>query len=932
MRKRAGSRHLSVDTALEAAARDLATGDHANALLLLEKAVRLAPFNARARYLLGESQARAGNLNEALLNFEKAVEAAPKNADYRASLARTLLPANPNNAIPHFRAAIQFGSASPDVFCKLGLILVDLRREDEALEVYDHGLNVCQDQVDILANRASALFLLGRYDEAVTCCRRAVQFAPQNGTAHFNLGLALLLGGQYREGFREYEWRWRSDAAKKRCRSFDRPLWDGGSLREKRVLLHAEQGAGDTIQFARYLPLVARLGGRILLEVAQSLVRLMSCIPGQHRVLQAGSPVGDFDVHCPLLTLPLMCETDLDSIPPAASFVIPSNIEANWAQRIAGHKPKVALVWAGSPTNTNDRNRSLPLRSLLPLIGLNSVEFFSFQVGPPAAQLESEGVSARVRDLSPFLTDYTETAAALSRMDLVISADTSVAHLAASLGKLVWLLVPFVPDWRWLLNRGDSPWYPSMRLFRQKVRADWDTVVLEIVVELQRWLQKTNVGVAPAFIRGPTDLARWSDSHNLKESWNPRAKLAADFIPAGATVLDLGCGAMALETFLPYGSTYLPCDLVKRDGRTIVCNFNEESLPSKSDATHVVTLGVLEYIHDWQGFLRQLCAFRVPVIFSYHPIDYTQQMDRAALGWVNHIPLEHLCSEVYSSGFLVQNSMRIDNQVLLCIQPGQRRALGNPRALVLTYNNCGNFGDRLGFHLINSLLPGVAEIHHANFRPWNLPPGDFDLVVVGAGNSMFEPILTEELLSLVRRTPHSVGIFGTQYREEMNTARFGQLLDALNVWFARSEEDMLLYGKGRPNAIHLGDWLIDAFPMTCWTRNETLKVGKEIWNDLPLDRTIQQIQKYRNVFSERIHPFLCALTSAERVAYIEQRGGSGRPSGKFRGMLMDIFGRTWPESCLFEFRRECVADYRAKVQRIMAGMPKLFEEMLSSRG
>jgi hypothetical protein len=159
------------------------------------------------------------------------------------------------------------------------------------------------------------------------------------------------------------------------------------------------------------------------------------------------------------------------------------------------------------------------------------------------------------------------------------------------------------------------------------------------------------------------------------------------------------------------------------------------------------------------------------------------------------------------------------------------------------------------------------------------------------------------------------------------------LLDAVTVWFARHEEDLLLYGKGRANAVHLGDWLIDAFPMTRWTRNETLMVGKEIWNELPLDRTIQQIQRYRNVVSERIHPLLCALTSAERVAYSEQReGGSGLPSGKFRGMLIDIFGRTWPESCLFEFRRECVADYRAKVQRITGGMPHLFEELLNLRG
>jgi hypothetical protein len=157
------------------------------------------------------------------------------------------------------------------------------------------------------------------------------------------------------------------------------------------------------------------------------------------------------------------------------------------------------------------------------------------------------------------------------------------------------------------------------------------------------------------------------------------------------------------------------------------------------------------------------------------------------------------------------------------------------------------------------------------------------------------------------------------------------LLDSLTVWFARYEEDLLLYGNGRPNAVHLGDWLISAFPTTQWSRDETLQIGAEIWNDLPLDRTIQRIQQYRNVVSTRLHPLLCALTSAERVSYVEQReDGSGRVSGKYRSLMMDIFGRTWPESSVFTFDRELVASYRAKVLRVMSGMPALFDALLES--
>jgi len=187
----------------------------------------------------------------------------------------------------------------------------------------------------------------------------------------------------------------------------------------------------------------------------------------------------------------------------------------------------------------------------------------------------------------------------------------------------------------------------------------------------------------------------------------------------------------------------------------------------------------------------------------------------------------------------------------------------------------------------------------------------------------------DQLMELVRKIPRSVGIFGTQYREAIDRRRMSELIDSLTVWFGRYEEDLLLYGGGRKNAVHLGDWLISAFPMTRWNLDETLHVGPEIWEDLPLDRTIQNIQMYRSVLSERIHPLLCALTSAERVAYREQReDGSGMLSGKFRSLLIDIFGRTWPESSFFEVPRDAVAAYRARSLRVMSGMPQMFNQLL----
>jgi Flp pilus assembly protein TadD len=512
------SRQLSVDKAIDEASWNISAGEYQSAILLLEKAVRAAPFNPRIRHLLGESQAKMGILTEATYNLRKAVESDPQNPAFRASLAQALMPVNPNEAVPHFLAAILAGSTNPEVFCTLTLILLNQRLEEDALKVCDLGLMACEDRFALLGNRAVTLRHLGRREEALACCRqqeelqpdnpglwsnmgcilselgrlpeseealrRACRLNPQHGGSHYNLAQILLVGGKYREGFHEYEWRWQSPGFKDKVRNFVQPLWDGGPLHGKRILLHAEQGAGDAIQFARYVPFVAKLGGQIALEVPASLVRLMKFLSGGHSVIAAGSPVGGFDTHCPLMSLALKFGTDLDSIPPLPQFAIPADLKASWAQRLACDKPKVAIVWAGNPTQQDDRTRSLPLRSLLPLTNFNDMEFFSLQVGAAAQQLKTAGPIGRIRDLAPFLTDYAETAAAVSFMDLVISVDTSVAHLAGTLGKPVWTLVSFIADWRYLKGRQDSPWYPTMRLFRQENPGDWGSVIREILAAL----------------------------------------------------------------------------------------------------------------------------------------------------------------------------------------------------------------------------------------------------------------------------------------------------------------------------------------------------------------------------------------------------------------------------------------------------------------
>lgn len=873
-----------------------------------------------------------------------------------------LMELQPAEALHRFSEAMELGYQKPDLFCNMSAILLAAQKYEEAWKVCEVGLQHAKGDAVLLGNQGVALARLGYYKEALGCfeleakqrkyeyrpwknqgnmyrsmgrtreaidhLQVAVNIDPGNADHRFNLSLALLLAGEYRAGFEEFEFRPRLERSKYPNHAF----WDGSVQVNKRVLIWNDQGLGDAIQCARYLPWVQERLGSVVIEVPKQLQRLFSWIPGNFHIVVDGQEAVPFDVQSAFFSLPHLHGTEVATIPPPQRFEVPEVIKEQWAQRVVPFTGiKVALVWAGSPTHTNNQNRSLSLSDLRPLLSVPDITLFSVQMGPPSKEIEELGLSGRIVDLAPHITDFGDTAAILSQMDLLITVDTSVAHLAGSLGVAVWMLTPYAPDWRWMLKRDDSPWYPTIRLFRQPRPRTWEKVIQRIVTELPTAPQRARSdGRSIAAEQTPlrTDVIRWADTANLSPSWDARAKIAADFLPRGANVLDLGCGAMALERFLPSGCTYIPCDLVARDSRTLICNFNEQSLPPAQCATHISLLGVLEYIHDWRCFLRQLRARSLPVIMSYCPVDFTSHLDRSSLGWVNHLTLAQLCDGLSEAGLSIQSSTRVDgNQVFLKLTPDSRHLIANRRVLVLSYNNVGNFGDRLGIHLVQNLIPAGAEVTFCNFYPWNVPDENFDLLVLGIGNSVFEPILTEELLALVRRVPKSVGIFGTQYREAINKARLSRLLDSLTVWFARHEEDVLLYGKGRSNVVYLGDWLISAFPLTRWKRDEMLHVGPEIWNDLPLDRTIQNIQQFRSVASERIHPLLCALSSAEKVSFIEQRSG-GLESGKFRGMLLDIFGRSYNESTWFDVNRDAVADYRARVMRTMAAMPELFHQLL----
>jgi hypothetical protein len=430
-----------------------------------------------------------------------------------------------------------------------------------------------------------------------------------------------------------------------------------------------------------------------------------------------------------------------------------------------------------------------------------------------------------------------------------------------------------------------------------------------------------------------TDKERWSDPASFETAWDGRAQLAAQFVAAGSRVLDLGCGKMALQRFLPHGCAYRGCDLVARDATTVVCDFNAGQFPTVAAAESdlITMLGVLEYIPDVDAFFKWLRSTNRDVVMSYCATDLTGPVDRPALGWMTHFSFEDLAVLVDRHGFRIAASMPVDSwQILMRLKPVDRPPIPSCSVAVISYNDIGNFGDRLGYHMINSLLPSEADVHHLTFRTLHTAREQYDLVVLGIGNSVFHLVLNEQLLDVVNRGKAKVGIFGTQYREMIQRPLMDRLVGSLDTWFARYQEDVLLYGRGRSNVAHLGDWLIDQFPLTTPTDLGELHIGPEILGTLPLDRTIQQIQQYRRVFSTRLHPLLCALTSAAEVAYSEQREGdqAGSMSGKFRSMLIDIFGRTYPEQNFFAVDRDAVARYKAHVRDNVGKIGTQLDSML----
>lgn len=469
-------------------------GQSDEALYCYQKAIELNPSYAEAHYNLGNTFVLKGQLDEAITCYQKALEFNQNHAISYNNLGNVFREKGQfDEAIDCYRKALQLNPNLSDALNNMGVALQEEGRLDEAITCYHEAIQRNPDYADAYNNLGYTLQEKGQTDNAIHYYKKALELDPNLPGAHGHLSLALLLSGDFTQGFKEYEWRWKTKGYFPR--NFSQPLWTGADITGKTILLHAEQGMGDTIQFIRYAPFVAAQCGNVILECQHELASLLRHIDGVHQTISRGEQLPFFDIHCPLLSLPMVFHTTLENIPAEVPYInIDHALVQKWHDEIKHDISilKIGLVWAGSPRYKENRNRSCSLELFSAFGQLENISFYSLQKGTAAQQAKQPPGGMNFIDLTRGINDFSDTAALIQNLDLVISVDTAVAHLAGALGKPVWTLVPFSPDWRWLLKRNDSPWYPTMRLFRQPAIGDWLSVVSMIKDELRKKIMEVN--------------------------------------------------------------------------------------------------------------------------------------------------------------------------------------------------------------------------------------------------------------------------------------------------------------------------------------------------------------------------------------------------------------------------------------------------------
>jgi tetratricopeptide (TPR) repeat protein len=454
-------------------------GRFEEALASYDRALVISPGLVEAHVNRGNTLIALDRHNDALASLDRAlvlrpdlVEALTNRGNALNGLKRYA------DALESYDRAIGCQPAYAAAHYNRGTTLHEMKRYGEAIAAYDRAIALQPDYPEAFSNRGATLWELRRHGEALASYDRAIALQPAFPEAHWNAASLRLLTGDLARGWEEYEWRWKYKTMVLAKRNFAQPQWVGEPIEGKTILLHSEQGLGDAIQFCRYVPLVAGRGARVILEVDRRLQELVSSLVGVPQVLSTGDALPEFDVHCPLLSLPRAFNTALETVPAQTPYLrAPPERLAKWSARLGPkHGLRVGLIWSGNPAHHRDQARSIELSALTPLLDVPAT-FFSLQKDIRPADAAMLAAHSEVIQIADDLVDFSDTAAVMTQLDLIISVDTSTVHLAGALGRPVWILLPYLPDWRWLLDRDTSPWYPTARLFRQDETRGWDSVI-----------------------------------------------------------------------------------------------------------------------------------------------------------------------------------------------------------------------------------------------------------------------------------------------------------------------------------------------------------------------------------------------------------------------------------------------------------------------